>query len=291
MHNVKIYAVISTIGVVKIDRCLKSLMSQTLSLEKIIVIDQGAGLTSIRDDIDDLCKSCPGCNVQYERQDCLGVSRGRNFGLTFVPADGLVFFPDDDAHYESDFVEILAREICDGYDFCSGAIFIDRSLKRGRLPGKVVTREKIDLKNVLWSFCEATLMIKRSVILHEHFDERLGVGAGTRAGGDEGADLVVRLLCNGYKGIFNPSAKVYHPDKIQKITPEIVRKARGYARGRGVILRRYSFPNVVKLREIFRPFLGFVYYLVKIDLKNSFYYWNVTVGKLEGYFRSEKMLT
>jgi GT2 family glycosyltransferase len=287
-----VYAVITTIGRVNLKDVLMSLRAQTYDITKIVVIDQSNNLEDNNSEgVFPVCQEyASSLNIHYIRDMGVGASRGRNIGLELLPDKGIVFFPDDDAVYDNKFIEILVLELLRGFDFCSGGIYVNHSLKRGRLPGKYKDRVLINLKNVLYTFCEAALMVNIACLRGDRFDEFLGVGSGTEAGGDEGADLVVKLLKSGASGVLNPNAKVFHPDKVAVITNKTLRRARSYAIGRGVVLRRHHLGFRVNLREFARPFMGGILFLATFNFARYKYYYNVFFGKVYGYVWMEKAL-
>ncbi len=287
-----VYAVISTIGFVELNDTLKSLIRQSYPIREIVVVDQsGAGLDSNAIGVREICASHGSAiKITYVRDTRRGASRGRNAGLDLLPRTGLVFFPDDDAIYDDQFVARLVDEIRGGYHFCAGVLYIDRTLRRGRLPGRFLGRADITIDNVLWAFCEATILMRLDILADDRFDENIGVGSGTWAGGDEGADLVIRLIRKGARGVVNPLAMVFHPDKSELISEGLFDRARLYSIGRGLTLRRHRIGWRVIAQELIRPIAAMLLWTVRLNFGRARYYRVVLNGKISGYVRPARAL-
>lgn len=275
----KVTAILSTLGKVDINPMLTSLCDQSYQIYQLIIVDQGRS-----DNIEMLCnKYTDRLNIIYAKSFELGASRGRNTGLSIATGDAVIF-PDDDAYYDSSFVAELVKAVGETYGFASGKILTRPGGETGRLPIKLNCCQPITKANLLKASIEAAILIRLEALGAERFNPLLGVGSGTAAGSDEGADLLIRLLRKGVKGIFTPTAIAYHPDKVENVDQVVLSRARSYAIGRGYLLKCYWFGFKVTLGELVRPVLGIIFYLLSGDIKRAHYYYNVSVGKWRGLF-------
>ena len=277
--DMKVAGILSTLGKVDIEPLLISLCNQTYPISQLVVVDQGPS-----QHVEASCKEYSNrLNITYVKSEERGASRGRNLGLSLADC-GAVFFPDDDCHYKADFVGKLVAAVADGYGFASGMVFTNENGDCGRLPIKLGMRQDIVKSNLLYAFIEFTFLITTQALGRERFNPLMGVGSGTPAGSDEGADLLMRLLERGVKGIFVPDAIAYHPDKVDLVDESVLRRARSYATGRGYLLKSHWFGIRILTRELLRPVIGFFLYLIIADYKRARYYYNVAYGKFRGLF-------
>lgn len=62
-------------------------------------------------------------------------------------------------------------------------------------------------------------------------------------------------------------------------------KGRAYGRGMGYVLRLHHYGYVAAANWIGRPLLRFALSAAKADWSGAAYFWNVALGRLEGYLR------
>lgn len=168
---------------------------------------------------------------------CGGLAKARNLGLSLAKGD-VVAFPDDDAWYGpetlSDAAAAMSDEMIDGISFRvvdeTGACSAGGWMSSGR---KAMTRATIWHTAVSCSF-----FIKRKVLGDVRFDERLGVGSGTRFGSGEDTDFLLSLIERGARIHYDGSKCVFHP----RVTG-CVGLTRGwrYGNGYGAILRKHHY--------------------------------------------------
>lgn len=273
----RVSVILSTLGRVDIGPLLASLAKQTSPIFEVVVIEQGSGPA-----VATACAEYSSTlNITHYRSAERGASRGRNAGIARSRGD-LLLFADDDASYDKDFVSTCVEVLLDGYGFVSGICYVPGTRERRRHPIRDVPSHDINPSNLLTSAMEATLIIRRDALPTGGFNECLGVGSGTPAGSDEGADLLMRMLKSGVKGRFVRRAVIYHPDKVAIANAAAVSRAYSYSVGRGYTLRKYWFGWRVLTRELIRPIIGAVLYAVRGDTHRAAYYFAVTRGKLRG---------
>lgn len=170
-----------------------------------------------------------------ELRNCLSVAR--NYGLNLATGDA-VAFPDDDAWYGpatlADAAAILADESVDGVSFRvvdeSGACSAGGWMSAGR---KAMTRATIWHTAVSCSF-----FVKRATLGDVRFDERLGVGSGTRFGSGEETDFLLSLIARGARFRYDGAKAVYHPSFSGAYT---IRRGWLYGNGYGAVLRKHRY--------------------------------------------------
>ena len=216
-------------------------------------------------------------SVRHLPTDTRGLSRARNVGLAHATGT-LVGFPDDDCEYlpgTLDRVDALFAD--DALDAITGHPTADRAAS---LPPAVPM--PLDRVAVLNRCQEFTIFVRRNALGDVRFNDRLGVGAGTPWGSDEGPDFLVRLVDAGRRVVYHADLLVYHPDKVATVTAATLRRAASYARGRGAFFRLHRFPVRVVARGVFRPAVGCGLYLAVLQPRRAAYYFAVVTGTVRG---------
>lgn len=271
--------VLSTIGKVDLHPVLESLARQTTPA-RVVVVDQSDG-TEVAAAVADFADQL---SIVHTRSNRRGAARGRNDGIAAC-AETVVCFADDDAIYPPNYAEDVRARIGCGYDFiCARVVDPAQYGARSRLPQSCAVECDISARNLLATTMEPALVVTRRLCDAVRFDERLGVGSGTPAGADEGADFLMRAMAHGFRGRYIPSVLVYHPDKVATATPDVIRRAYKYAVGRGYVLRHYWFGGRNLARELARPLAGAAWYGMRFDGPRAKYYMYVWVGKVRGLF-------
>jgi glycosyltransferase involved in cell wall biosynthesis len=212
-----------------------------------------------------------------------GLSRGRNRGWR-ASTGSLILFPDDDCWYPADFLErIVAEMSLAGADVMSGRAADEhgRSINGRYCESKAV----IDKANVWTTQIEWVVMFRRYVLEKVGgYDENVGVGAFSAWQSGEGQDIMLRALAEGYKCMFDPTIVGHHAElNITQPDHAMCKKGRSYGRGMGHVLRKHQFGWAEKMRWSLRPLAGAILYLPR-NIKRSYYYFAVFLGRLEGIF-------
>lgn len=269
--------VLATLGRTdELQRFLESLDAQTHRDFELIVVDQnpddrlGAVLAPYEDRFSIL-------RVGSEK----GASRARNVGLGYA-GGVIVAFPDDDCVYPPDLLEKVDRFFAKhrGEDGLSGRS-VDWSGENSM--GRFGTSPHVvDRLNVWGCSIEYAIFLRRESLEDLRFDERLGVGSGTKWGAGEGTDYLLRLLDQGASLRYDPDVMVVHHSFVPPYDVEAVRKAYAYGRGMGFVLRKNKNPMRLKARWLYRPLGGALLALFGLRFAEARFRWNTFRGRLEG---------
>jgi glycosyltransferase involved in cell wall biosynthesis len=212
-----------------------------------------------------------------------GASRGRNRGWQESRASYVVF-ADDDCWYPAglfDRVEQVFEET--GADIVCGRATDDngRSIN-GRYEAR---RQWIDRDNVWTTSIEWMMFFRREVLEPLNgYDETIGVGAETPWQAAEGQDILLRALSKGYRCFFDPTICGHHAElDVALLSDTMRRKALGYARGMGFVLRKHGYGVASLAKWVGRPVGAALLYALKQQPRRALYYVIVARGRLEGF--------
>jgi glycosyltransferase involved in cell wall biosynthesis len=227
--------------------------------------------------------------LKHIRMNGTGASRARNLGLDHAIGE-LIGFPDDDCQYLDGYLDRVDQIFSE--DPSIGCISGYPTASVSADIGVDWQTERMDLNpvNVLNRCQEFTIFLRGENLRGLRYNERLGVGAQTLWGAEEGPDFLIRLVQTGCRLIYFPFLFIYHPDKIATITPRTLERAVAYARGRGCLFRLHSFPRGIVMASVFRPIVGCILFLLKGETLRSKYYFNIAIGTLRGLLMSRAEL-
>lgn len=258
---------------------VRTIEGQTCRDFELIVVDQN--------DDDELAKAVekltPSFPLKYRHVPGVrGASRGRNLGFELAEGD-YVCFPDDDCIYPPGLLDdVLSLFSNQGVDIVCGRA----ADENGRdINGRFESRaQAISAANVFSTQIEWMLFFTRTAFeAVSGFDVDVGVGASTPWQANEGQDIVLRMLAQGYRGWYDPGLYGHHPE-LNVFHPDarMRRKARGYARGMGYVLGRHGYSLGVIARYVIRSAGGAVTSSLRLNFPRALYYGHVTVGRIEG---------
>lgn len=213
-----------------------------------------------------------------------GLSLGRNIGFSKAEGD-VICFPDDDCTYpENLFENVLRLFESRKVDIVCGRA-ADESGRdiNGRFEP---TAQPVTVDNVFSTHIEWVLFFKRQAFERVGgFDEAVGVGAPTPWQANEGQDLVLSALKNGFSAWYDPGIYGHHPE-LNVVNPDarMRKKARGYARGMGYVLGKHDYSLGFFLKYLIRSAGGAAVSFVKLNFPRVLYYIQVTMGRMEGYW-------
>lgn len=261
-----------------LQRLFVSLSEQTYRRFEVILIVQGDPSSTLK--VADAWRGVLDLTVVTSE---IGLSRGRNAGLSHVRGD-IVGFPDDDCRYDRDFLSILTSAFArlpEASALTGRTVDQNGSDSLGRYLGydAAITRDNI------WLAGNSNSMFFRAEVVRRvgGFDETLGVGSGTIFQSGEETDFLLRALNLGVTGYFLREIVVRH-DQIDTRDPDIVRRAQRYAPGFGRVLRQHQFGLGVLLGRLTRTAIGGLLAAMRGDGQSCRYKLSWISGTLRGYF-------
>lgn len=232
-------------------RLIASLEVQTRSAFELIIVDQN--LPGILDALVERARAK--LDVTYLRSEP-GLSRARNAGLQ-VCRGAIVAFPDDDCWYPADLVNRVSG-------------LFDQHPELAVVTGRTTDAEGRDSNGkFLRSSCEVTrwnvwycgtsnsVFVRLDLVRQLHgFNETLGVGANSPFGSGEETDLILRALANGHRAAFFHDLIAHHDQTNHRFDEPAFRRAAGYARGFGRVMRLNHYPPAYALVRVARSTLA-----------------------------------
>lgn len=278
-QTVNISLVVATLGrSTELERLFHSLSVQDSDDFEVILVDQNADSR-----LEHLVARQWPFPVSWLRMPGIrGLSRARNIGWKAARGD-LVIFPDDDCWYPP---WLLSRGIklltALEADILTGRAADERG---NDINGRYAQQpQRIDRFNVWISGIEWVMLFKKSALAAvQGFDEDVGVGASSPWQACEGQDILLRAIEKGLVCCFDPSFYGHHA-RFDEIPPEAMRaKGRAYGRGLGHVLRLHRYNYFAAANWIGRPIVKLFLSLLSGDLLGCAYFFNVSLGRLEGY--------
>jgi cellulose synthase/poly-beta-1,6-N-acetylglucosamine synthase-like glycosyltransferase len=278
---INISLVVATLGrTAELYTLFNSLSSQHRTDFEVLIVDQNpddrlAQLTN---------QSWPFPVIRLHVPSIRGLSRARNIG--WKAAQGkLVIFPDDDCWYPSCFlthgIELmtaLQADILTGRAADEAGNDING---RYAQEGHAIDRANVWISGIEW----VMLFTKRALRAVDGFDENVGVGASSPWQACEGQDILLRALSKGLICLFDPSFFGHHALFDAISTEAQCAKGRAYGRGLGHVLRKHRYGRVDAASWICRPLARLLICAARRDFHKCLYFYNVSVGRFEGYFR------
>jgi glycosyltransferase involved in cell wall biosynthesis len=278
---IRISLVVATLGrTIELDRLFRSLSAQDRADFEVILVDQNA---------DARLEQLAGGNWPFPVNwihvpNIRGLSRARNIGWRAAQGEFLIF-PDDDCWYPP---WLLSRGI-EILDAAQADIVTGRAAdEQGNdINGRYAQKpHRIDRANVWISGIEWVMLFKKSALLALNgFDEDVGVGASTPWQACEGQEILLRAIEHGLRCCFDPSFFGHHARFDEIPMKALWAKGRAYGRGLGYVLRLHHYNSVAAANWIGRPLARLLLSAAKGDLSASAYFFNVALGRLEGYVR------
>jgi len=277
--NAPLSLVVATLGrTAEVKTLLHSLAEQSFGRFDVVVVDQND------DDrlIPFLAGKWPFALRRLHTPGERGASRARNRGWRQT-SGRVVLFPDDDCWYPPDFLEhALAIMQGSGADVLSGR----PTDENGRtINGRFELRAaRIDSVNVWTTAIEWIVFFRKSVLeAVGGFDEDIGIGASTPWQSCEIQDIIIRAIAAGHVCCYDPSLIGHHAEMVVgRPDARLVRKARGYARGLGFVLRMHGYSASRRGAWVLRPVARGLVELARGRGHMLPYYMQTALGRLEG---------
>jgi GT2 family glycosyltransferase len=253
---------------------LDSLAAQSIQDFEVIIVDQNED-----DRLVASLAAFPSLNIRRVPCASRALSLARNLGLAQCTGS-IVGFPDDDCLYQAGTLAMVdaAFRADQALSLLSGpAISTDGALSSGRWSDD---HGPITVKTVWTAVIAFNLFVRRDVLVAiGGFDEALGIGA--RFGSAEEADLAIRVIQTGAKGVYDPGLRIIHPDK--RLTPAAVARAFSYGAGLGRVLRKHRVSRPIASQFFVRPLGGIVLSLLRGRFLHMRYYRRTLGGRIYGY--------
>jgi glycosyltransferase involved in cell wall biosynthesis len=171
-----------------------------------------------------------------------GASHARNLGLEHATGD-IVAFPDDDCWYTPLLLSHIATWFGEHPE--SDIRTVGAQDRDGNASGNRWVQQVCQIRpsNAFrTTFC-SSIFVRRSIACGAvRFDQQIGPGAETRWACGEETDYILNLLLQGAKGWFDRRLHVGHPKRDMLSGQIDYRRAAGYGRGMGYVLRKQSLP-------------------------------------------------
>lgn len=213
-----------------------------------------------------------------------GLSAGRNAALAACPDADVVGFPDDDCVLPDGLlarVDAFFRGRPGWTGLCTR---VAPTLEAAPVWGGATTACRVQRDNVWRTCCSAGLFLRREAIDEfGDFDERLGVGAGTRWGAAEETELVLRCLAAGERLWYDPSFVVLHDDILAGASAPSRDRGYAYGAGMGFVLRVHGFPRRQALWRLLRPGGAAALWMARGRRRRAAYHAAVLRGRLRGW--------
>lgn len=251
----------------ELTRLLQSLENQTYKNFELIVVDQNSDDRLIPI-IQPFLGSFEIIRIHSEK----GLSKSRNVGLKRTTGD-VIAFPDDDCEYNENVLQKVAENLSlDTHHGITGLSVSDF--------GQGTIKEKrLNLFNVWFWSISYTVFLKKEVIDKVGvFDERLGVGSGTKYGSGEETDYLIRAIKEGFNLHHDSSIEVKHPD-FDFSHPGIRKKAYDYSVGRMFVINKHNYSFSFKILNKFYPLFKLILNLNNVNKRN--YLWHQFLGRIK----------
>ena len=253
---------------IEVERLFGTLVDQTYKDFELIVIDQNDD-DRVRKLVDAYSDRL---EIVYLRSE-KGLSRARNVGLRHIRGD-IVCFPDDDCWYRPDTLEYVAARFAADAELSglTGCSVDDSGVpSQGRWATEPLV---VDRYNVWTCATSYTIFLRTAAVRAAGpFDERLGVGSGSRWGAGEEVNYLLGVLDAQLRVCYDPALRISHPEPLLVLDEKAFSRVRLYNRGFGRVLGLNRYPAYFVLYLIARSVGGCMLSLAKFNFKRARYYW------------------
>jgi glycosyltransferase involved in cell wall biosynthesis len=212
---------------------LKSIANTKERTIEIIIIDQ-----NVDNKIDDIIRSFfPLFSINHIKVDFIGLSKARNYGVSFAHGE-YIWFPDDDCEFfintfECVYKELEKQDVDAFFGKCVDRNFNDSITRYSKNAGFLTSKQYSKM------FVEPAMIFKKEIIDSIKFDET--IGAGTFYGSGEGYDLVLRMLDLNKRLYYSPFIVLYHPNKIiTHSSPDEIKRSFFYSTGFAYVCKKHN---------------------------------------------------
>ena len=241
----------------EVDKFLQSLSRQTLSEFEVIIVDQNKD--GLLDPV--IAKWRESLTIEHVKVDFQGLSKARNFGIKYIK-EGLIAFPDDDCEYHPSTLEntyIFMRQNP------KASIVIGKQCSKTCHANESILTQVEEIKDPLNIFKSKAISFTIFARLSDinqlgpaFFDEKLGVGAGTKWGSGEETDFLIRAHRLGITIFKQPAIEIFHPVKISS-----PRRCLHYGLGRYKVIKKNDLGCIIYAINVLQP-------LTRLFLKSEY---------------------
>lgn len=230
----------------ELERFFQSLSIQDYTKFEVIVVDQNDD-----DRLDNLIQ-----NYQQEfpilhlRESIRGLSRARNIALPYAKGD-FIAFPDDDCIYSQGLLKKVARffDLYPQWDGLVSRIFDLNEDENAFMNCGDDESGEMDFWKAYRVAVSCGIFIRSTVAASLRFDERLGVGSGTKWQTGDETDFVFRALKRGYRFYYQTGLTVRHPNPLKNSSfTQLIKRAYHYGVGHGYFLATHEFLSAKVLK-------------------------------------------
>ncbi len=183
-------------------------------LYEVIVIDQSDDFNT--SSIEKVISEFPLLKIKYFRDKLIGLSNGRNLGISKADLPGVVCFPDDYFWYPENFFKELMQLMDSKQSSIIQTYYREPLMENPRrpMPGFITSKNAHRLRPCsVGIFIDVRKVSKTKIF----FDPN--IGAGTKMSGGEESDLLFRLLKSGLKVYQSDTPYVYHKIYRGRVNP------------------------------------------------------------------------
>jgi glycosyltransferase involved in cell wall biosynthesis len=217
--------------------------------------------------------------LRHMRSNVRNASNARNIGL-FAAEGEVTGFPDDDCLYKPDtMIRVMEHFIKDPELVTLAGNCVSET--GARVNGRWTDHSCVIDDKTVWTTIMGPAMWMRTAETQQVGGWSMEIGPGTPWGSSEEPDLILKLLRRGYKGWYDVTLGVYHPDK--QMTPHAAKRAFTYGAGMGRVLRKHGIAKGIALPYFIRPIGGLLLSMARGRRMHARYYWETFRGRLHGY--------
>ncbi len=254
---------------------LESFVAQPCRNFEVIVVDQNED-DRLLPVLHDFHGQFP---LTHLRSAVRNTSQARNTGLAVARGE-IIGFPDDDCRFLPETMSAVMRHfsadpgltvLAGNYQSPSGELVNGRWTRRSCA---------IDDRTV-WTTIMGAAFWVRTAPAREVGGFDPSVGPGTQWGSSEEPDFVLNLLRRGYRGYYDVTLGVIHPDK--RLSAAATERAFLYGAGMGRVLRKHRIAPMITLGYMLRPLGGLLVSLLRTRGSHARYYRRTLRGRIHGY--------
>ena len=250
-------------------------------LVESVVVDQS-------EDYHEQAQKLKKAGVKYFHSKYKGLSKARNLGIEKATGE-YVCLVDDDAILHPEYLEKVVSFLDKKPEY-SVLCGIIENMDDGKPFSRHMKLKPLEVGAYSIDVCMSSAITFRKEAVSETggFDENFGVGS--KFGGSEETDILVRIVWSGQKIYYLPDAVVRHPKFEHKAMEpgSLRRKTYNYGMGRGALCRKHLSENPIwstymLVKALIVPVGGVLISIVTFDLHGCCRFLGSLTGRLKGF--------